>query len=237
MTTASTVVLVHGAWHGAWCFASLQHALDDLGVPSYAIDLPGHGASELPLGDLHGDAAHVAGLLDRIDGPVVVVGHSYGGAVVSLAAAGRSNVQHLVYLAAFALHADESVISLLRSLPPAAVGLSAAMRPHGEACSVLDPVLAVPALYGDCPRPAAEAALARLSPQPQATMVQTLGASALGSVPSTYVLCQRDDAVHPSHQSVMAARCTHTVVFDCDHSPFLSRTADTAALLHRLATS
>jgi pimeloyl-ACP methyl ester carboxylesterase len=237
MTHTSTVVLVHGAWHGAWCFAALQHALDDLGVPSYAIDLPGHGASLLPLADLHTDADHVAAVLDRIDGPVVLVGHSYGGAVVSRAAAGRSSVQHLVYLAAFALHADESVMSLLRALPPAQVGLAAAMRSHADNCTVLDPVLAAPALYGDCPAPAVKAALARLSPQPQATMVQPLEISALGTVPSTYVVCQRDDAVHPSHQSAMAERCTHSVAFNCDHSPFLSRTADTAALLHRLATS
>lgn len=237
MTPTHTVVLVHGAWHGAWCFAALQHALDELGVPSFAVDLPGHGASLLPLGDLHTDAAHVADVLDRIEGPVVVVGHSYGGAVISQAAAGRPNVRHLVYLAAFALHAGESVMSLLRSLPPAAVGLGAAMRPQSDGTTVLDPVRAAPALYGDCPASSVTAALARLTPQPTATMTQAAEASALGATPSTYVLCLRDDAVHPTHQTLMAERCTHTVTFDCDHSPFLSRTADTAALLHRLAAS
>ena len=74
MSQQPTVVLVHGAWHGAWCYASLQHALDELGIPSYAVDLPGHGASLLPPTDLLGDAAHVAAVLDRIDGPVVLVG-------------------------------------------------------------------------------------------------------------------------------------------------------------------
>lgn len=237
MSPSHTVVLVHGAWHGAWCFAALQHALDELGVPSYAIDLPGHGSSLLPLGDLHADAAHVADVLDRIDGPVVLVGHSYGGAVISQAAADRPNVRHLVYLAAFALHAGESVMTLLRSMPPAAVGLGAAMRPLDDGTTVLDPTLAAPALYGDCPAPAVSAALARLSPQPTATMVQTADASALGDTPSTYVVCLRDDAVHPAHQTIMAERCTFSTTFDCDHSPFLSRTADTAELLHRLAAS
>lgn len=237
MSEQPSVVLVHGAWHGAWCYASLQHALDELGIPSYAIDLPGHGASLLPPTDLLGDAAHVAAVLDRIDGPVVLVGHSYGGAVISRAAVGHSNVQHLVYLAAFVLNEGESVMSLLRSLPPASVGLAAAMRPHDTNSSVLDPALAGAALYGDCPTPAVEAALARLSPQPQATIIQATDASAIGSVPSTYVLCLRDDAVHPTHQALMAERCTHTVTFDCDHSPFMSRTADTAALLAGLATS
>jgi pimeloyl-ACP methyl ester carboxylesterase len=52
---------------------------------------------------------------------------------------------------------------------------------------------------------------------------------------STYVQCRRDEAVHPAHQAVMAARCTDTVTLDCDHSPFLSATPAVAALLHRLA--
>ena len=72
-----TVVLVHGAWHGAWCWSALQAELDQRGIASIAVDLPGHGASTAPLGDLHGDAAAVAAVVDRIDGDVVLVGHSY----------------------------------------------------------------------------------------------------------------------------------------------------------------
>ena len=60
LSTPTPIVLVHGAWHGAWCFAALQAELDKRGVPSYAVDLPGHGISDRPLGDLHGDAACVA---------------------------------------------------------------------------------------------------------------------------------------------------------------------------------
>ena len=98
------VVLVHGAWHGAWCFAALQAELDSRGIPSLAVDLPGHGASTAPLGDLHGDAAALTEVLRTVRGPVVLVGHSYGGAVISQAAI-PSNVVHLVYLAAFVLDA------------------------------------------------------------------------------------------------------------------------------------
>ena len=97
------IVLVHGAWHGAWCWAALQAALDERGLISYAIDLPGHGASTLPLGDLHGDADHVGAVLDRLAlTDVVLVGHSYGGAVITDAAAARTDLAHLVYLTAFA---------------------------------------------------------------------------------------------------------------------------------------
>src|SRR4051794_4678303 len=82
MADPRPIVLVHGAFHGAWCWAALQTELDRLGVPSYAIDLPGHGASTAPLEDLHGDADAVARLLEAIDDEVVLVGHSYGGAVI-----------------------------------------------------------------------------------------------------------------------------------------------------------
>jgi len=231
----ATVVLVHGAWHGAWCWAALQHALDDRGIPSLAIDLPGHGASTLPLGDLHGDAQHVGEVLDRIGGPVVLVGHSYGGAVITEAAAGRDDVVHLVYLAAFVPEVGESVIGMLRSMPEARTLLDAAVRPGPEGATVLDPAAAAQALYADCAPGAVSAALDRLSPQPIASVTQPVAASAIGQIQSTYVECLRDRAVDPSHQAIMAQRCDHRVRFDCDHSPFLSRTDDTASLLYPLA--
>lgn len=234
---SASVVLVHGAWHGAWCFAALQQALDTRGVPSFAVDLPGHGASTLPLGDLHGDAAHVAEVLTALGRPVVLVGHSYGGAVVTHAAASAPGVKHLVYLAAFALEDGESVMSFLTAQPREAVALSASMRPGPEGSTVLDPATAVPALYGDAEASVVTAALARLSPQPLATMTQPVVGSPRAGVPSTYVRCLRDASVHPNHQATMAARCTHSIDLDCDHSPFLSRTDDVADLLAAIARS
>lgn len=237
MTSPRPVVLVHGAWHGAWCFAALQHALDELGVPSYAVDLPGHGASTQSLTDLHGDARHVAEVLAGLGRPAVLVGHSYGGAVVTQAATWHPDVAHVAFLAAFALLEGESVIGLLRSLPAAEVALAAAVRQCPDGTTVVDADGAVGAFYADCPPQVALAAVARLSPQPGATMGQTVTGSPLGRVPSTYVLCSRDEAVHPDHQAVMAARCDEIVTLDCAHSPFISRVDDVATLLHRLAVS
>ena len=104
----ATIVLVHGAWHGAWCWDRVVEGLAARGVDVVAVDLPGHGASRQPLGDLHGDAAVVGRALDALDGPAVVCGHSYGGAVISEGAAGHPNVRHLVYLAALMPDAGES---------------------------------------------------------------------------------------------------------------------------------
>ena len=138
------VVLVHGAWHGAWCWSAVQARLDQRGIASLAVDLPGHGASSEPLGGLHDDAAAVTALLDHLadrnTGPVVLVGHSYGGAVITQAAAGRDDVAHLAYLAAFALDDGESVLGCLASLERHDVDLAAAMVPTADGTTTtLDP--------------------------------------------------------------------------------------------------
>ena len=77
------VLLVHGAWHGAWCWERVLAPLRVLGHEPEAIDLPGHGSSTEPLTDLHGDADAVRARLDAIGEPTLLVGHSYGGMVIT----------------------------------------------------------------------------------------------------------------------------------------------------------
>jgi len=237
MSASLPVVLVHGAWHGAWCWAGLQHALDDLGVASYAIDLPGHGTSTEPLTDLYGDADHVAAVLRQIGTPAVLVGHSYGGAVITEAATRYPDVAHLVYVTAFALEQGESVLGLLAALPQARVALGLAIVPQEDGNSHIDPAKAAEAFYGECPPAAVSAAIARLSLQPMVTMTDAVTGSPRTTIPSTYVRCLRDDAVHITHQDVLAARCGTTLTLDTDHSPFVSRIAETAAIIQRIATT
>lgn len=239
MSRPRHIVLVHGAWHGAWCFSALQSELDRRGVPSYAVDLPGHGASTEPLGgfaeDVEAVRRFVAVLADRGITDLVLVGHSYGGAVVSAAAAESSSVDSLVYLAAFALHRSESVLSAMGSFPRHEVALGAAIRIRDDGSSVLDPLLAGPALYASCSPAATMAAIERLTPQPMATMATELTSSALGRVRSTYVICSDDRAVHPVHQRIMAERCTDSITLETDHSPFLSMVTETADILENTA--
>jgi pimeloyl-ACP methyl ester carboxylesterase len=172
--TVPTVLLVHGAWHGAWCWAAVQAGFTDRGIPSLAVDLPGHGASPLPLGDLYGDAAEVRRVIDAIGGPVVLVGHSYGGAVISEAAgddAAGGAVSHLVYLTAFCVEAGEALGGVARSWPDHA-SLDAAIRPGAEGMLVLEPIAAAEALYGACTPQQVRTALALVGPQPMATFTQ-----------------------------------------------------------------
>jgi pimeloyl-ACP methyl ester carboxylesterase len=235
------VLLVHGAFHGAWCWERVLPMLAAAGVEAEAIDLPGHGEDPGPLGDLHGDGDRVRRELDRLGGDVVLVGHSYGGAVIT-DAGDHPAVDHLVYIAAMALDAGETCISIMADQSKAA-GISHHGRPNLTSGStegppgsiVLDPTAAAQCLYNGCDEAAVAWALARLGPQPLATMQQAPRAVAWQAKPSTYVVCRDDLAVHPDIQRIMALRCTTSVEWPTDHSPFLCRPELVSELLVGLA--
>ena len=238
MARVRPILLVHGAWHGAWCWAALQAELDRRGLPSYAVDLPGHGLSTLPLGDLHGDAAHVATVLAGLDDDVVLVGHSYGGAVVTHAA------DRPMPLRIASLTSSTSPRS--RSTTVRACGGS-----HGRAARsrvALDAAV----IGGDdgtsrstptrrrrrstrCAQPAeVSAAVARLDRQPIASFEQPVAGSPRATIASTYVRCTADQAIHIDLQDELASRCDHIVTFDSDHSPFLAMPGAVADILEPL---
>lgn len=221
-----TVVLVHGAWHGPWCWAAVLAGLDERGIASVAVDLPGP--------DLHADADHVRGVLDGLDGPAVLVGHSYGGAVITDAGT-HPAAEHLVYLAAYVPDAGESVSGLARQ--HGRTMLADAIIVHDDATMTLDPG-AVAALYDDCAPVDVERALHLLRPQASACFVEEPRSVAWRHRPVTYVVCAADRAVPPSAQRAMAERIPGAAVVElpgASHSPFLSRPGDLVELLAGLA--
>ena len=241
-TTPSSVLLVHGAWHGAWCWDRVRAGLDALGVPTVAVDLPGHGDDPGPLGDLHGDAARVSSVLDTLDAPVVLVGHSYGGAVIT-EAGDHPSVGQLVYLCALALDHGETCMSAATDQPGSAeishvgrpdIGSGFAVSDQGLV--TLDPAMAAAALYNRCDPDTTQWACSRLGPQPLVTLQQEPSVISWRVKPATYVICGDDMIVHPGLQRLMAKRCaTATVEWDSDHSPFLSQPDRVVDLLADLA--
>jgi pimeloyl-ACP methyl ester carboxylesterase len=237
----ATVVLVHGAWHGAWCWDRVVEGLTARGVHAVAIDLPGHGASTEPLGDLHGDAATLRRALDALDGPAVVCGHSYGGAVLSEGAAGHPAVRHQVYLAALMLDtgesADRSVPDPPGTAPRPESELLPAMRFSDDGATItVDPVAARDIFYADCTDADVERTIAQLGPQPAVTLQQPVSAAAWRDAPSTYVVCTGDRAIPVWLQRTFAERATNCIEWPTSHSPFLSEPDLVVDLLAGLAT-
>ena len=217
----ATAVLVHGLWHGAWVWKDVQEHLTAAGIPSVAV--------QLPLSSLRGDEAAVRDAVRETDGPVVLVGHSYGGAVITGAGAAAS-VTRLVYLAAFQLDEGESVSRVLPDLDIPATRLPEALRVDGDLVH-LDPELAAALMYNGAPAHITADAVARLRPVHRSVFSATPGAVAWRNAGSTYVVCTDDLTVHPDLQRAMAERATGRVEWDCGHSPAAARPDQVADLI------
>ncbi|MFE4393435.1 MULTISPECIES: alpha/beta fold hydrolase [Streptomycetaceae] len=224
-----TFLLVHGAWHGAWCWDPLRAALAADGWRSHAVDLPSSAAH--PEGTrsagLLEDAAVIRDHLRRIDGPVVTVAHSYGGAPATEAVAGAANVVRAVYVSAFQLDVGESTFSFL--------GIPSPEDDTGH--TPPDVAHARQEYYADVPADVADRAVARLSPQSVRSFTEPVTTAGWRTVPSSYVVCDQDQALDLSQQHRLAARADTVHRLPSSHSPFLSMPGELAALLARIAGS
>jgi len=230
----TTVVLVPGAWHGAWAWDRVTPLLTAGAVSSVAVDLPGRGPDGGRLGDLHADSAALATELDRHDS-VVLVGHSYGGAVIT-EAGDHPAVAHLVYVAGFPIRPDESCARAAEAEaealdPRGRTDLGSGFVPGADGTVTLDPAVAKDCLYNDCDEATAQWALERLGPQRLASLGDSPTRVAWRTRPSTYLVCAADRTVHPDLQRILARRCGATIEWPTGHSPFLSDPKRVADLL------
>ncbi|MEU7583476.1 alpha/beta hydrolase [Streptomyces sp. NPDC041068] len=232
MSTAAvrpSLLLVHGSWHRSTCWAALQDALASDGWQSHALDLPSVGPQSDPTAGMHDDAEEIAARLRKIDGPVVVIAHSYGGIPATQAITDATNVVHLVYLAAYVPAEGESLNTIHGFPTPSEEDLS------GTAPVVFDDPRT--SLYGDLPDDRAEHLVRQLLEQSVRAFQQQVTHAAWRNVPSTYVLCEGDQALLPALQEQMSARASHVERIGTGHSPFLSAPAELAALLGDIAST
>jgi pimeloyl-ACP methyl ester carboxylesterase len=203
------LLLVHGAWLGAWSWEKVQPNLTASGWEVQTVELPSVADLGGPRFGLHDDAAVVRERIKEIGRPVVVVAHSYGGAVVSQGAAGLANVRHIVYVCAFQLDVGESLIQLSGTLPWWNVN-GDTMTTHNTH----------EILFTNVPQEDSDRAIARMRPFSYVAVTEALTAAAWRTVPSTYIVCEQDRAV--TDQDVIAARATHKRRLPSDHMPLLS---------------
>lgn len=205
-------VLVHGLYHRPEHFAPVAEGLRAAGVD---VRVPG-----LHRGSLAADTAAVQRAVDELAGttgrPPLVLGHSYGGSVIT----GLRGAGHLVYLAAFVPDAGESAAGL----GGASAGLRAAVVTGGPGGSTsLRPGPAADVLHADCSAPAASRAVELLCAQAPGCGRGVPERQGWKHTPSTYVVCALDRAIDPGLQRAMAARCGSVRVWRTGHSPFVAR--------------
>lgn len=211
-----TVVFVHGAWHGPWAWSEVERRLTDEGVDVVTVDLPSVGSDSGDLADLDDDAAAVRAAIDAVDGPVVVIAHSYGGAPTTQGAAGADNVAHIVYLTAFMLDEGESLFGLVGEVAPEWWDVA-------EDGQSLMPARPEEIFFNDVSEDATRAAVERLAPHSMAAFTSPISAVAWRDVPTTYVICERDNAIPVPAQEMLAGRAGNVSRLDTSHSPFLSQ--------------
>jgi pimeloyl-ACP methyl ester carboxylesterase len=236
-----TFVFVHGGWSGGWCWEKVVPLLEEAGHEAHAPDLPGSGDDPTPIQEvsLQGYADRIAGVLDAQPGPVVLVGHSSGGTVISQAAEQRpEKVELLVYLAAFLLRDGESLFEVGENETGSLVLPNLVVSEDGASATIREDVV-VEALLHDCPEEDAERAKARFAPQALAPFATPLSLTEgnFGRVPRAYIETLQDRAISPSFQEYMYGRqpCREVLTMDTSHSPFFSAPEELAGHLGSLA--
>lgn len=236
-------LLIHGSWHGGWCFDAVAELLRAAGHSVAAPDLPGMGGdqAELAAVTLQGwaefAAQHCRSMKQRLGGqPVVLAGHSRGGLVVSQAAeTAPKAVDALAYICAMMLPAGMSRAAFKQIEEPNPA-FDALVSPtpggHGSMVTGANPG-AVFAQLG--PPDAVAGAMARLVTEPHGPRSAPLRLTPerYGSIPRTYIECTHDRTIPLSSQRRMQEMSpgARRVTLDADHSPFLSRPDELAKAL------
>ena len=236
MMASPTVVLVHGAFADASGFAGVIRELQSQGVEVRA-----------PMNPLRGlafDADAIARYTTSIEGPILLAGHSYGGAVISQAASAVKHVTGLVYLSAFALDEGESCATVTEPFPPSMLASTNVASPYDAPGAVGGPELFIKIdqfhetfcadLSGDVAGPMA------VSQRPLAAAAFTEQPSAVGwrDLPCWYLVSEQDNAIPPDCERSMAQRVNAvTESVDASHCAFIAQPEIASGLILKALAS
>ncbi|WP_164661857.1 alpha/beta fold hydrolase [Tropicibacter sp. Alg240-R139] len=229
-------LLVHGSCHGAWCWRDLIPALEAQGHTTRAIDLPGMGADQTPLGEVTLDSCRKA-VLAASTPDTLIVGHSWGGYPISAAAEDAPDaVRGLIYLCAYFPKDGLSMVERRRAAPHQPL-VDAVLKSKDGLSYTIDSSRAPDLFYHDCMPDTVNYAMQHLCPQPiapQATSLPT--GAAFSSVPKSYIRCANDRTIPPEYQIEMTRDwpADRVHVMETSHSPFLSDPRGLAMLLTQI---
>ena len=223
-----TIVLVHGAFADG---SSWSKVIPILHSDGYAVI-----AVQNPLTSLADDIATTKRVIDAQKGPVVVVGHSYGGAVITAAAAGSANVKALVYVAAFAPEVDEVLAAPGAKFAPPL--LSTALVPDAAGFLYVDRAKFRDAICKDVPEVDARVIAATQKPVAGSVFTASVPGGAWKRIPSWYIVATDDQAINPELERFYGKRIGATTTeIKSSHVPFLSHPKEVAKVIEAAATA
>jgi pimeloyl-ACP methyl ester carboxylesterase len=236
----ATYVFVHGAWHGGWCWhrivARLQRASDRVLAP----DLLSLGRDRTPPRaiSLERWSAQIATLAQSEAEPIVLVGHSRGGIVLSeVAERIPQHIRALVYVTAFLLENGCSLQDAAAQDPESLVPPAMIVADDHQSVSIGESAMRE-AFYGQCSDDDVALAQSLLTPEPLAPLATPIRTTAarFGSVPRVYVECARDRAItHRAQRRMQAALpCRERITLEADHSPFFCCVEELTSVLLRI---
>ena len=224
----TSIVLVHGAFADGSSWNKVIPLLEAEGFTVTAV--------QNPLKSLSEDVATTKRVLDAQKGDVILVGHSYGGAVITEAAAGNSKVKALVYVAAFAPDAGETLGALGERFP--APPLGTAVVPDSAGFLYIDRAKVADVFANDLPKEEAALLAATQKPLAAAIFGEPLKAAAWKSIPSWYVVSTQDKAINPDLERFMAKRMGAKIKeVKASHVSFISNPSEIAKVIESAAAS
>ena len=233
-STKPTIVLVHGAFADASGWAVVGAGLAADGYPVLAFSNPLRGVQY--------DSAYLRSFLDTIPGPIVLVGHSYGGAVITNASTGDPDIRSLVYIAAYALDNGETVQDAnALGGGQTDLGEHLIIRPFpgaspGDADAYIDPAFFRELFAQDLPRVVANSMAAAQRPAALAAFGTPSGEPGWKQIPSWYMVAKQDHTIPPAAERVMAARAGATTVeVNASHVAMISKPLAVLSLIKRAA--
>jgi pimeloyl-ACP methyl ester carboxylesterase len=238
----SNYLLIHGAWHGGWCWRKVVvPLLEARGHVAVAPDLPGHGDDKTPTATvtLKSYTDSICKEAKAQGAPVILVGHSIGGVSITQAAENcPDRIAALVYVCAFLPRNGDSLMSWAQRDPKSLV--NANIIPQSDGVVGIRPEGVLEAFYANCSNEDAVFAKSRLAPQasqPLGVRVQST-AERWGQIPRYYVECARDRALNLKVQREMQKHspCRRTFTIDTDHSPFFSAPEQLADILSQIGS-
>jgi pimeloyl-ACP methyl ester carboxylesterase len=228
INTKTSIVLVHGAFADASGWQKIILALQDKG---YAVT-----AVQVPLRSLADDVATTVRALESQNGDVVLVGHSYGGAIITGASAASTKVKALVYVAAFAPDQGETLGALLESQAPSS--LTPAIVPDSAGFLYIDRSKFRVVFAADVTDSESAVMAATQKPISGAIFGEPSGAAGWKNIPSWFIVAKQDHAINPDLERFFAKRMKATTVeLDSSHVPFLSQPDAVVKIIEEAAKS